>query len=191
MVAIVKSTVDNIVLTLSQYHDMIAQGILTPDDPVELLNGWLITKMPKSPRHRVVTKLIRTLLESSLVASYYVDSQEPITLTDSEPEPDVMIIKGKTTDYLHRHPTATEVLLVVEVADSTLKRDRTLKKTLYASHLIPNYWLVNLQDQQLEVYTNHTPNAYERTEISQPSDRLSLIVNEDISYHLAINEILV
>jgi Putative restriction endonuclease len=91
-------------LSVVQYHAMIQAGILTDEDQVELINGWLMEKMPKNPRHHAVTKLVRTLLEFHLVEGYYVDYQEPITLSDSEPEPDVMIIRGSTTNYLETHP---------------------------------------------------------------------------------------
>lgn len=81
-------------LRVDQYHAMIQSGILSGDDPVELLEGWLIVKMPKNPAHRISTHLVRTAIESILPSGWYVDSQEPITLSDSEPEPDVMIVRG-------------------------------------------------------------------------------------------------
>src|SRR6266404_3463044 len=82
--------------SVDQYHTMIRMGILTEDDPVELLEGWLIVKMSKSPKHRVATRLIRQALEHSVPPGWYVDSQEPLTTADSEPEPDVMIVRGET-----------------------------------------------------------------------------------------------
>jgi len=84
---------------------------------------------------------------------WYVDSQEPITLNDSEPEPDIAIVRGDTRDYLDRHPGARDLSLVVEVADSTRERDRTLKQRLYGRAGIPVYWIVNLVERQLEVYS--------------------------------------
>ena len=78
-------------LSVEQYHEMIRGGILTSDDPVELLEGWLIYKMPKSPRHSVTTQLTRRALEAVAPAGWYVDTQEPVTLGDSEPELDVMV----------------------------------------------------------------------------------------------------
>ncbi|OKH19412.1 Uma2 family endonuclease [[Limnothrix rosea] IAM M-220] len=140
-------------LSVAQYHAMIQAGILTEDDPVELINGWLVEKMPKNPRHRVATKLLRTLLENSIPKGYYVDSQEPITLSDSEPEPDVMVIQGETRDYLEGHPQAENIVLIVEVSDSTLGRDRQIKKELYARHNIQNYWILNLVDNKIEVFS--------------------------------------
>src|ERR1043166_1643282 len=140
--------------SVDQYHSMIRMGILTEDDPVELLEGWLIVKMSKSPKHRVATRLIRQALEHSVPSGWYVDSQEPLTTADSEPEPDVMVVRGETRQYLDHHPSPQDIALVVEVADSSLQRDRTLKKRLYASAGIAVYWIVNLLLGQIEVYTD-------------------------------------
>jgi Uma2 family endonuclease len=143
-------------LSLEQYHAMIRAGILTDDDPVELLEGWLVPKMPKNPSHRAATRLTREALQRLTPAGWYVDAQEPITLEDSEPEPDVVLVRGETRDYLDRHPGPRDVALVVEVADATLLRDRTLKKRLYAAAGIAAYWIVNLPDGQVEFYADPT-----------------------------------
>ncbi len=139
-------------LKTEQYHAMIDAGILTDDDPVELLEGWLVYKMPKSPRHRLVTRLVRRKLEAIVPPGWYVESQEPVTIDDSEPEPDVSVIRGQERDFARRHPGAGDVALVIEVADTTLARDRTRKKRLYARAAIAPYWIVNLVDGVVEVY---------------------------------------
>ncbi|MEK6323440.1 MAG: Uma2 family endonuclease [Acidobacteriota bacterium] len=81
-----------------------------------------------------------------------MDSQEPITLSDCEPEPDVMIVRGETRQYRDRHPGPEDVALIVEVADSTLERDRGVKRKVYARAGIPVYWIINLLESVLEVY---------------------------------------
>jgi Uma2 family endonuclease len=135
---------------------MIRSGILTDDDPVELLEGWLVTKMPKNRRHSLATQLTREALAGIIPQGWYVDAQEPITTEDSEPEPDVMVVRGNPRDYIERHPSPAEVALVVEVADATLQRDRTLKLRLYANAGIPAYWILNLPEQQLETHSDPT-----------------------------------
>lgn len=140
-------------LSVEQYHEMIRTGILTADDQVELLEGWLVAKMPKKPQHRIATRLTQKALEAIVPDGWYVDAQEPITLADSEPEPDVMIVSGETQDYHDRHPQADEIVLVVEIADSTLERDRSTKKRMYARAGIPVYWIVNLVENTCEVYS--------------------------------------
>ena len=139
-------------LSIEQYHAIIQAGILTDDDSVELLEGWLVFKMPKNPPHRATTRLVRTVLENILPAGWYVDSQEPITLSNSEPEPDIVVVRGDTRQYLDRHPGAEDIALIIEVSDTTLQRDRTVKKRIYARAGISIYWIVNLVEEQVEVY---------------------------------------
>jgi Uma2 family endonuclease len=140
-------------LRVEQYHAMIQAGILTDDDFVELLEGWLVFKMPKNPPHRVATRLVRTALESILPPGWYVDSQEPITLSNSEPEPDIVVVRGDTRQYLDRHPGAEDIAMVIEVSDRTLQRDRTVKKRIYARAGIAIYWIVNLVEGLIEMYS--------------------------------------
>ncbi|MFO1429274.1 MAG: Uma2 family endonuclease [Candidatus Competibacteraceae bacterium] len=156
-------------LSVEQYHRMIRFGILTDDDPVELLEGWLITKMPKNPPHRLSTQLTREAIVRLLPPGWYVDAQEPITTDDSEPEPDVVVVRGERRDYRDHHPRERDVTLVVEVADATLQRDRTLKKRLYGRAGIPTYWIINLVDNQLEVHTEPT-GAGEQADYRQRQD---------------------
>ena len=140
-------------LRIDQYHGMIQSGILTDDDFVELLEGWLVFKMSKNPPHRATTRLVRTALENILPPGWYVDSQEPITLSNSEPEPDIVVVRGDTRQYLDRHPGAEDIAMVIEVSDTTLQRDRTIKKRIYARAGIAIYWIVNLVEEQVEVYS--------------------------------------
>ena len=140
-------------LSIEQYHAIIQAGILTDDDSVELLEGWLVFKMPKNPPHRATTRLVRTALENILPAGWYVDSQEPITLSNSEPEPDIVVVRGDTRQYLDRHPGAEDIALIIEVSDTTLQRDRTVKKRIYSRAGISIYWIVNLVEEQVEVYS--------------------------------------
>ncbi|MEG4009473.1 Uma2 family endonuclease [Microcoleus sp. Pol11C1] len=140
-------------LSIEQYHAIIQAGILTDDDSVELLEGWLVFKIPKNPPHRVTTRLVRTALENILPRGWYVDSQEPITLSNSEPEPDIVVVRGDTRQYLDRHPGAEDIALIIEVSDTTLQRDRTVKKQIYARAGITIYWIVNLVEEQVEVYS--------------------------------------
>ena len=140
-------------LSIDQYHQMIRIGILTDDDPVELLEGWLVTKMPKNPPHRLSTQLTREVVARLLPEAWHVQDQEPITVEDSEPEPDVAVIAGDRRDYRDRHPSAQDVALVIEVSDTTLQRDQTIKKQIYARAGIEMYWIINLPEQRLEVYT--------------------------------------
>ena len=143
-------------LTVAQYEAMIAAGILTEDDPVELLEGWLVEKMSKNPPHIVATGLLLDLLPRLLPAGWFLNVQAAIATVDSLPEPDVALIRGAPRDYLERRPTAADAALIVEVADTSLEQDRGLKKRLYARAGIILYWIVNLVDRQIEVHTDPT-----------------------------------
>src|SRR5216684_4112577 len=101
-------------LSVEQYHAMIQAGILDEDDPVELLEGWLVTKIAKSPKHSAVTHLIQAALTHILPSGWHVRGQEPVTTTHSEPEPDVVIARGDLRQYLDHHPGPHEVALIVE-----------------------------------------------------------------------------
>jgi len=177
-------------LTVAQYHHMIETGILTEDDPVELLEGWLVTRMPKSRRHSLVNQLTRDALAQAIPAGWFVDAQEPITTADSEPEPDVMIVRGNRRDYVEQHPEPAQVALVVEVSDATLQRDKTLKLRLYAAAGIPAYWILNLPDQQLEVYTNPADTGYGQQQIYTTSDKVPLVLDGETVTSLAVKDLL-
>ena len=140
-------------LSVSQYHEMITAGILTHDDPVELLEGWLVAKMVKNPPHSTARHRTTKALEQILPSGWHVRSQEPITLSDSEPEPGVAVVRGDTGQYERSHPRPDDVALVVEVADASLDRDRSIKKRIYARAGIPVYWIVNLRERRIEVCT--------------------------------------
>ncbi len=148
-------------LTVEQYLAMAEAGILTEEDRIELLEGWLVEKMTKHPPHAATTRRLWRLLERAAPAGWLVLSQDPIRTGDSAPEPDVAVARGEEATFQQRHPLSSEVALVVEVADSSLQLDRGMKKRLYARAGIPEYWIVNLGERQVEVYTEPTGPAEE------------------------------
>ena len=141
-------------LSVAQYHAMVAAEIFTPEDQVELLQGWVITKMPKKPRHSVITGLLFDLLLTLVPAGWFVHIEGPISTADSEPEPDVAVIRGTRVDYIDQHPSGDQIGLIIEVADSSLLRDQTTKKEIYAAAGVPIYWVVNLRDDLIEIYSD-------------------------------------
>ena len=150
---VVPSAPDLYRLTVEQYHRIVEAGALTPDDPVEFLDGYLVAKMSKNPPHAAACRRARQVLERWLPSGWFVAIQDPITLDVSEPEPDLNVIRGTNEDFETRHPGPSDVGLVVEVSDTTLTRDREWKRRIYARNGIPAYWIVNLVDHVLEVYT--------------------------------------
>jgi Uma2 family endonuclease len=142
--------------SVDDYHRLIQSGILTEDDPVELLEGWIVPKMPRNPPHDTSLKLLEKSVESGVPVGWHTRWQSAITLTESEPEPDGVAVRGDVRDYRTRHPGPPDIALLMEVADTSLDRDRHLKGSLYARAGIPIYWIVNLVDSQVEVYTDPT-----------------------------------
>jgi Uma2 family endonuclease len=113
-------------LTVPQYHEMIANRILGEDDPVELLDGILLTKISKNPHHRSSSVLLQQALSRRVPEGFHFELQDPITLETSEPEPDASIIRGDVRDYLDRHPGPADTELVIEIADDSLRREDCL-----------------------------------------------------------------
>ena len=108
-------------LSVDQYHEMVRHGILTEDHDVELLDGLLVAKMTKNTAHHVAKLLVQSALAKVIPEGWYVDSQDAITLATSEPEPDVMVVRGQPRDYLEHHPLARDLAMVVEISDSSLQ----------------------------------------------------------------------
>ncbi|MBX3059549.1 MAG: Uma2 family endonuclease [Anaerolineae bacterium] len=140
-------------ISVERYHDMIDAGLLTEDDRLELLEGFLVEKITVHPPYSFTTDQIRDELMAIVGPDYFVKSQQPITTEESEPEPDVFVVKGNKRDFVRRHPSPENVALVVEVADSTLAQDQTWKKRIYGRAGIAVYWIVNLTERQIEVFT--------------------------------------
>jgi Uma2 family endonuclease len=173
---------------------MIRAGILTEDDPVELLEGWLVTKMPKNPPHSVATRLTTRVLSQCLPSGWEVQTQEPITTDTSEPEPDVSVVRGDARQYTNRHPRPDDVALVVEVADATLARDRGQKKRIYAHAAIPVYWIIILVEQKIEVYSDPTGPAvgpdYRRRQDFGPSQQIPVWIDGNEVGRLTVSDLL-
>jgi len=142
-------------ISVEEYDLMIKYEILTAADKVELLNGVIIKKMPKGTKHALLNDILADLLKEKLGTKVYVRSQNPIVLNDfSEPEPDIVLAKPPREIYFERHPTPADILLIVEISDSTLGRDRFAKGLAYAKAGIRQYLVLNVQDQTIEDYQN-------------------------------------
>jgi Uma2 family endonuclease len=140
--------------SVTEYHRLIELGFLTEDDNLELLEGYLVHKMSRNPPHDAAIQKGTKKWLRVLPPGWDLRVQSAVTLTESEPEPDFAVVRGDETAYLTRHPIAADVGLVVEVSDSTLPGDRDDKGRIYASASIPCYWIVNINDRQIEVYTS-------------------------------------
>jgi Uma2 family endonuclease len=158
--------------TVEQYYQMAETGILAPDERVELLEGEIIPMAPIGPRHLLCVNKLTRYLNSQLDESVMVNTQNPIRLDDfSEPQPDVSLIKD--AEQLTEVPSSAATILAIEVADSTLDRDRTIKQKAYANAKIPEYWIVNLPEDVVEVYRDPVGDEYQTVRILAREDSLS------------------
>lgn len=143
-------------ISVTMFTRMVDQGILRPDDRVELIHGLLVKKMSMNSPHRIAKRKLFFALNQVVPPGYFVDEQAPVRTTDSVVEPDVMVLRGNPDDYFPEHALASQTSLLIEVADTSLADDRSKKKALYANEGVTNYWIVNLADLQIEAYTDPT-----------------------------------
>ncbi len=140
--------------TIHDYHRLIELGFLCEGDRVELIRGELFEMAAHGTPHTYATTHFCRYLDRLIGDEVSIRGQVPITLpSDSEPEPDVVIARLEETDYLSHHPYPEDILLIIEVADSTLEKDRTIKLSVYAEANIPHYWIANVKINQLECHS--------------------------------------
>ena len=159
--------------TADEYHRMVAAGILDEDDAVELICGDIVNKAPKSTRHAACLAKLTEHLASALRQRATIRVQDPVALSPlSEPEPDILLAKHRVDAYAGGHPTADDVLLVIEVAESSIVYDRDIKLPLYARAGIPEVWLLDLTRRAVTVFTKPGANGYGSGTEKQPGDTL-------------------
>jgi Uma2 family endonuclease len=148
-------------LTVAEYHRMGEAGILTEDDRVELIEGQLIAMSPIGSDHSGTVNALNRMLVRAVGDRGVVAVQNPVQLDDlSEPQPDFSVLKPRADDYRRATPRPAEVLLIIEVANTSLAYDRAVKRALYARHGIPEFWIVNLAASEVEVCRTPTGDHY-------------------------------
>ncbi len=184
--------------TVDQYHRMLETGILTDGEPIELLDGLLVFKdrgpaMTLSPKHRFTVSLLMRLAPRIEASDAHLELQSPITFApDSEPEPDGMIVQGRLEDYADRHPGLEDVSCVIEVSETSLRRDRTTKQRIYAQAGISQYLILNLVDRRIEVREGPIESAgrYRTTRVLGRDEQVSLRLPDGQAIEVAGEEIL-
>ncbi len=175
------------------YDRMVRDGTLTDEDRVELLEGVVYDKMPhNAPHDSCLYRLHTRLLLALAPQGWVVRCQSEVTFPASVPEPDVAVVPGPEGLYDEVRPTAADLLLVVEVSDTTLSRDRGLKQRVYARSRVPVYWIVNLVDGVVEVYTDprggRSPAYRTRTDY-RPGDSVPVVVGKKTVGTVAVSEL--
>lgn len=152
-------------LTVEEYHKMIDAGIFHEDDRIELINGEIIETSPIGSEHAGHVNRINKFFNILLGEKALLTIQNPISIGDtSEPEPDIVVAKPSDHFYSKHHPTPDDIYLIIEVADSSVEIDREIKLPLYAEAGIPEYWIVNLVQSQIEVYRSPQAKTYRSKE---------------------------
>jgi Putative restriction endonuclease len=146
-------------ISVDEYEQMVDTGILTEYDRVELIRGEIVPKMPIGPKHAASVKRMVRLFSRRLGDTAIVGSQDPIRLIDSEPEPDITLLRPRPDFYASGHPRPNDILLIIEVADSSLDDDRNIMRPIYAEAGIAEFWIVNIPEEVLEVYRGPQPDG--------------------------------
>jgi Uma2 family endonuclease len=166
---------DRHLFTLEEYERMVEAGGFDENARVELIRGEIVNMAPIGVRHAACVTRLTTLLVRQVGDTAVVWSQNPFGIPGhSRPQPDVALLRWRDDYYDARSPMAEDMLLVIEVADTSLTYDRGVKGSLYAEVGIPEYWIVNLQDQVIEVYTKPTEGAYKRSKQAKRGKALPL-----------------
>ncbi len=169
-------------VTREQYLAMIDHGAFAEDDQVELLEGVIVAMAPEGPRHSGIIDVMADVLRAALGARVHVRPAHPFDAGAwSVPQPDIAVVPGTPRDYLDHYPSTA--LLVVEAALSSLPQDRMTKAPIYAAAGIPEYWIVNLRQEHVEVHRapDQAARRYRVAEIARRGDRLALVAFPDVS----------
>lgn len=172
-------------ITVAEYDLMIESGVFDENDQIELLDGVIIEKMPKGTKHATLNDIIAARFINELGQKVYVRNQNPIWLDNfSEPEPDVVLATPPFEKYFENHPTPDEILLILEIADSTLNYDRNTKGTAYARAGIQQYILLNVQEKTLEDYREPGADGFQSKQTYRSEQAFNLVAFPEISFQV-------
>jgi hypothetical protein len=183
-------------ITVEEYHRMLDTGVFGPEPKVELLEGVIVKRMSSSPLHSVSCDLIPCVLRDQRPEGYFVSRRSPPTIRDrdGEPEPDVLVLRGKIRDYTDRERMPADAALLIEVSDTSYNYDRYTKWVTYAAARVPVYGTLDLNRRQLEVHTEPTGEGedavYARTQLFGPDDEVALVLDGQEVGRFLVKEIM-
>jgi Uma2 family endonuclease len=173
-------------LTVGDYHRLGKAGIFSEDDRVELIEGELIDMAPIGSEHAAVVKRLVRLFDRVIGEQAIVSAQDPVRLSNfSEPEPDIALLRYREDFYRHAHPRPDDVLLIVEVADTTLRYDCEVKLPLYGRHGIPEVWIVDLENRCLHLFREPVEGGYQQAQIIEHPEVMASLRLPDCSIDLS------
>jgi Uma2 family endonuclease len=175
-------------ISVEQYHRMGEAGLFPPDARLELIDGEILTVPPMGIPHRwAVAALTRAIIGSPLGGLVFLLPQLSVILSDfSEPEPDISLLRLPEDQYRTRAPVAADIVLLVEVSDSTLPFDRQRKMPLYARHGVPESWVVNIPNRRLEVFRRPEHGIYTDLQELEPGTQVRLEAFPDIAFDWSV-----
>jgi Uma2 family endonuclease len=170
--------------TRAEYHRMGEVGIFSEDDRVELIRGEIVTMSPIGRHHVAFVNNLTGLLATRLAGRAVVSVQNPVVISDdTEPQPDLTVLRPRS--YKHAEPAVADVLLLIEVAETSLRYDRVTKRPLYAEAGVPEYWVVDCRDETVEVHRSPTSSGYRDVTVIAGAGSVSLLAFPDVALALA------
>ncbi len=171
---------------IDEWRKMADAGVFSSDSRIELINGEILEMSPIGSQHSGCINRLNHLLSRTISDQAIISIQNPLDLGDfSQPQPDLMLLKPSADYYASQHPKADDVLLLIEVADSSLPFDQNQKLQLYALHGVSEYWLINLTKPCLEIYRKPGDGVYQEKMTLFSSDRISLLHRPDIEIQMS------
>jgi Uma2 family endonuclease len=178
-------------LSVGRYEQMVAKGIFGEKEPIFLWHGGLVEKMTKGPSHTYSVNRLYKRLDRLVPAGCFVEQDGPMVLgDDSMPEPDLKVVRGFEEDYKGRAPSAGEVALVIEVADSSLAVDSGEVQETYARKAIPVYWVANIPQRRIEVYTEPQGTKYAQEHFYESGELVPVVLDGLEIGRIAVDEVL-
>ena len=172
--------------TVAEYYRMAEAGILKPEERVELIQGEIIVMPPIGPEHAGSLIISNSLFSEHAPGRFLVQTQNPVLLDDgSEPEPDVALLRLRDDRYTRAHPTPADVLLIIEIADTSLAYDREVKAHIYGRNEIPETWIKNLPEDCIERFTEPGPEGYARHTVHRRGETLTPVSFPDLALAVA------
>jgi Uma2 family endonuclease len=177
-------------MTVDEY-ERLANAAVLDDERVELIDGYLVRKRTVNPPHAWTVAVGHAQLGRLLPPGWFIREEKPVRIPQfDEPEPDLSLIRGQLDDYRDRHPEPEDIALLVEVSDSTLPRDRGEKRAAYARGRIPVYWIINLVDRQVEVYSRPGARGYRSSRVYKPGQTIPVVIAGRRVGRIAVADIL-
>jgi Uma2 family endonuclease len=175
--------------TVDEYHQLMDKGVFHPEERVELIVGQIIQMSAKGTAHTSATRRTSNIIRNFLGNRASVYTQDPIQLNDSsEPEPDVSVVRFDPLDYSQQHPTAADVYLIIEVADTSLTYDTEIKAQIYAQSGITDYWVLDVNDRRLIVFREPHQTGYKSQVILDEPQTITPLAFPDLA--IALTDIL-